>query len=322
MKAIVHHEYGSPDVLKLATVKKPVPDENEVLIKIHAAALNAADWHLMRASPFLVRLMFGFFKPRFPILGADVAGVVEAVGSNVTLFKPGDEVFGDTFAHKFGGFAEYVCMTEEAIVHKPANVSFQVAAAVPLAGVTALQALRDKGQIRKGQKVLINGASGGVGTFAVQLAKHFGAEVTAVCSNSKIDMVRSIGADHVIDYATENFTQNGKRYDLIIAANGYHPITAYKRVLNPNGIYVMVGGAGWQMFQAVVAGPFVSMGKKKMSNLSAKPNQDDLFYLKNLLEQGVIKPVIDRTYTLEEIPDAMRYLEEGHAKGKIVIEIK
>lgn len=319
MKAIVFQEYGSPDVLKFKEIEKPMPKENEVLIKIHAAGMNAADWHLMRASPFLVRLMFGFRKANFEILGADVAGRVEAIGKNVKHFKPGDEVFGDLSLCSYGAFAEYVCATEDALVLKPTKISFEEAAAVPLAAVTALQALRTKGKVQPGQKVLINGASGGVGTFAVQLAKFFGADVTAVCSKSKIDLVRSLGADHVIDYAKENFTKNGHRYDLIVAANGYHNIFEYKRVLNPNGTYVMTGGAGWQMFQAVVVGPFIP--GKNMSALTQKPNQDDLNFLKDLLEKGEIKPVIDKRYKLKELPDAMRYLEEGHAKGKIVIQV-
>lgn len=322
MKAIVQYKYGSPDVLQLATIEKPSPKENEVLIKVHAAALNAADWHLMRASPFLVRFMFGLFKPSFRILGGDVAGVVEAVGSNVTYFKPGDEVFGPTFSSGFGSFAEYVSVKEDSLAHKPANVSFKEASAVSLAGVTALQALRDKGRIRKGHKVLINGASGGVGTFTIQLAKYFGAEVTAVCSPSKIDMVRSLGADHIIDYTKEDFTKSATCYDLIIAANGYHPISAYKKVLSPEGIYVMVGGAGWQMFQAVALGSLMSIGsKKKLCNLDAEMNQEDILFLRKLLELGAIKPVLDREYKLHELPDAMRYLEEGHAKGKIIIAV-
>ncbi len=322
MKAIVQYQYGSPDVLQLATVERPTPKRKEVLVKVHAVALNAADWHLMRASPFLVRVMFGLFKPGFRTLGGDVAGVVEAVGSEVTYFKAGDEVFGPTFSSGFGGFAEYVSVKEDSLAHKPANVSFKEASAVSLAGITALQALRDKGRIRKGQKVLINGASGGVGTFAVQLAKYFGAEVTAVCSSSKIDMVRSLGADHVIDYTKDDFTKNTKSYNLIIAVNGYHPISAYKKVLNPEGIYVMVGGAGWQMFQAVVFGSFMSIGsKKKLCHVDAKMNQEDILFLKKLLETGAIKSVLDREYKLHELPEAMRYLEEGHAKGKIVIAV-
>jgi len=266
MKAIVYTKYGSPDVLQLKEVENPSPKDDEVLIKIHAASVNAADLHLLRADPFLVRLMGGgLLKPKNKILGADIAGQVEAVGRNVKQFKPGDEVFGDISGCGWGGFAEYVCAGENGLALKPANISFEESAAVPLAAVTALQGLRDKGQIQPGQKVLINGASGGVGTFAVQIAESFGAEITAVCSTRKLDMMRSIGADHVIDYTQEDFTQNGQRYDLIIAANGYHPISAYKRALGPKGIYVMTGGSTAQIFQALLLGPWMSMtGSKKM----------------------------------------------------------
>ncbi len=323
MKAIVYHEYGSPDVLKLEEVEKPTPKEDEILIKVHAASANAADWHLLRADPFLVRLMgFGLLKPKNKILGADVAGRVEAVGRNVKQFQPSDEVFGDLSGCGFGAFAEYVSVPENALVLKPANISFEEAAAVPLAAVTALQGLRDKGQIQPGQKVLINGASGGVGTFAVQIAKSFGAEVTAVCSTRNLDMARSIGADQVIDYTQEDFTQNGQRYDLILAANGYHPLSAYKRTLSPKGIYVMAGGSTAQIFQALLLGPWMSMtGSKKMGALSAKPNQKDLVFMKELLEAGKVVPVIERRYPLSEVAEAIRYLEEGHARGKVIITV-
>jgi NADPH:quinone reductase-like Zn-dependent oxidoreductase len=251
-----------------------------------------------------------------------VAGRVEAVGRKVTQFQPGDEVFGDLTNSGYGAYAEYVCASENALVLKPANLSFEEAAAVPLSAVTALQGLRDKGEIKPGQKVLINGASGGVGTYAVQIARSFGTEVTAVCSTSKQDLVRSLGADHVIDYTQEDFTQNGKRYDLIMAANGYHLILDYRRALNAGGRYVMSGGSGMQMFQAMALGPFLSMsGGKTMSNLAAKPNQADLAFMKELLEGGKVTPVIDRTYPLSEVADAIRYLEEGHARGKIVITV-
>ena len=323
MKAIVYTEYGPPDVLNLEEVQKPVPKDDEVLVKVHAASANAADWHLMRADPFLVRLMgFGLLKPKKGLLGADIAGRVEAVGRDVTQFQPGDEVFGDLSGSGFGAFAEYVCATEDALASKPANVSFEEAAAVPLAAVTALQGLRYKGQIQPGQKVLINGASGGVGTFAVQIAKTFGTEVTGVCSTSKLDMVRSIGADHVIDYTKEDFTRNGQQYDRILAANGYHPISDYKRALSPEGTYVMTGGSGAQMLQAMTLGPIMSItGSKKLGYVSMKQNKEDLVSVKELLESGEITPVIDRTYPLSEIPEAIRYLEEGHAKGKVVITV-
>lgn len=322
MKAIVYTKYGSPDVLEFKEVEKPAVKDNDVLVKIYAASLNAADWHIMRADPFLARFVFGLLKPKFNIPGADIAGRVEAVGRNVKEFHPGDEVFGNLFACGLGGFAEYACASEDALVLKPANLSFDEAAAVPLAAVTALQALCYKGSIQPGQKVLVNGASGGVGTYAVQIAKSFGAEVTGVSSTGKLEMVRALGADHVIDYTKEDFTKNGLRYDLIIAANGYHPISDYKRALSPKGIYVMTGGTGAQMVEAMFQGSWISMtGSKKMGNLSMKPNKEDLIFLKELLEAGKVVPVIDRRYPLSEVADAMRYLEEGHARGKIVINM-
>jgi NADPH:quinone reductase-like Zn-dependent oxidoreductase len=322
-QTMVYTKYGSPDILELKEVEKPTPKDDEVLIRVHAASVNAAELHLVRGKPFLVRLMgLGLLKPKHTIPGAAIAGRVEAVGRNVTQFEIGDEVFGDLSACGWGGFAEYVCAREDALALKPANLTFEQAAAVPLAAVTALQALRDKGQIQPGQKVLINGASGGVGMFAVQIAKSFGAEVTAVCSTRNLDLVRSLGADHVIDYTKEDFTQNGQRYDLILAANGYHPISAYKRALSPKGIYVMSGGSLTQVFQAMLIGPLVSMtGGKKMGNVMAKPKQKDLVVVKELLEAGKVVPVIDKRYPLGEVPDALRYLEEGHAQGKIVITV-
>ena len=323
MKAIVYTEYGSPDVLQLKEVAKPTPKDNEILIKIYAVSVNAADLHLLRDDPFLVRLSSGFLKPKNEILGSDIAGRVEAVGSNVTQFKVGDEVFGDISACGWGGFAEYACARENAFALKPTNLSFEEAAAVPMAAVTALQGIRYAGQIRPGQKVLINGASGGVGTFAVQLAKSSGAEVTAVCSTRNLDMARSIGADHVIDYTKEDFTKTGQLYDLIIAANGDRSISDYRRALSPKGIYVQTGGSMAQMTQAMLQGPWISMtGSQKMGNMGvAKPNQNDLALMKELLEAGKVKPVIDRCYPLSEVPDAIRYLEEGHAKGKVVITV-
>ncbi len=323
MKAIVHTKYGPPDVLELKEVEKPIPNDNEVLVKIHAASVNAADWHIVRGKPFLMRLMgFGLIKPKNKIPGADMAGRVEAVGRNVKQFQPSDEVFGDLAKFGLGAFAEYVCAHENALALKPANISFEEAAAVPLAAVTALQGLRDKGQIQPGQKVLINGASGGVGTFAVQIAKSFGAEVTGVCSTRNLDMVRSIGADQVIDYTREDFTQNGQRYDLILAANGYHSISDYKRALSPEGTYVVTGGSMAQLFQAMLLGPWISMtGSKKMGSLSMRINQEDLVFMKELLEAGKVKPVIDRRYKLSEVAEALRYLEEGHARGKVVITV-
>ena len=323
MKAIVCPKYGSPDILEFKEMEKPIPRDNEILIKVYATSLNAADWHLMRGDPAIYRPVIGLLKPKYKILGADVAGQVERVGKSVTRFKPGDEVFGNLFACGLGGFAEFVCAVEDALVVKPANFKFEEVAAVPLAAISALQGLRDVGQIRSGQKVLINGASGGVGTFAVQIGKSFGAEVTAVCSTGKMEMVKSIGADHVIDYTKEDFTLSDKRYDLILAANGDRSILDYKRALTPIGRYVMIGGSGSQMAQAIFIGPFISMTSgKKMGNLVATANQKDLVFMKELLESGKIKPVIDRRYTLNQVPDAMRYLEEGHAIGKIVINIE
>ncbi len=324
MKAIVYTEYGPPDVLHLKEVERLAPGDNEVLVQVHAASLNAADWHLVRADPFLVRLMAGgLLKPKHTIPGADVAGRVEAVGREVKEFQPGDEVFGDISACGWGAFAEYTCAREDALVLKPAGMTFEEAAAVPLAALTALQGLRDRGQIQPRQNVLINGASGGVGTFAVQIARSFGAHVTAVCSTRNLDMARSLGADRVIDYTREDFTRKGERYDLIIAANGYHPIWAYRRALSPTGRYVMSGGAMAQMFQAILLGPWISMiGSKRMGHLTAKPNKQDLLFLKGLLEAGKMRPIIDRRYPLSEVPEALRYLEEGHARGKIVITVR
>jgi NADPH:quinone reductase-like Zn-dependent oxidoreductase len=324
MKAIVCTKYGPPDVLQLKEVEKPIPKDDEVLVKVHAASLNAYDWRMQRADPFLVRLMGGgLLKPKNKILGADMAGRIESAGRNVTQFHPGDDVFGDLAGYRQGAFAEYVCAPEDALALKPNKITFEEAAAVPMAAATALQGLRDIGQIQKGQKVLINGASGGVGTFAVQIAKSFGAEVTAVCSTGKMEMARAIGADHIIDYTKEDFTKNGQCYDLIFAANGYHPILDYKRALKPNGIYVTSGGSMSQLFQALLLGPLVSMiGNKKVRAVSAKPNQKDLIFIKELIEAGKVKPVIDRRYSLPEVPQALQYLWEGHAKGKVVIIIK
>jgi NADPH:quinone reductase-like Zn-dependent oxidoreductase len=320
MRAIVYHTYGSPDVLKLQEVEKPVPQDDEVLIKVHATSVNAGDCFLLRGK---ARLMgYGLLKPKHTILGDDIAGVIEVVGRNVKQFQSGDEVFVNTAKYGFGGFAEYVSVPENAVVLKPTNLSFEEAAAVPQAALTALQGLRDKGHIQKGQKVLINGASGGVGTFAVQIAKAFGAEVTAVCSTKNLDIVRSIGADHVIDYTQEDFTRNGQRYDLILAVNGYHSISDYKRALGPEGVYDMTGGSMAQVFQAMLLGPLISRtGRQKMGNSSHKPNQKDLLFMKELIEAGKVTPIIDRRYPLSETAEAIRYLEAGHAQGKVVITI-
>lgn len=324
MKAIVCERYGPPDVLKLAEVAKPVPRANEVLIKVRAASLNAFDWHMLLPDPFMVRIMGGgLLKPKNRIMGTDMAGQVEATGVNATQFKPGDEVYGDLARWGCGACAEYVCAPEEALAPKPGNMTFEQAAAAPMAALTALQGLSDKGHIRKGQKVLVNGASGGVGTFAVQIAKFFGAEVTAVCSTGNIDMARSLGADHVIDYTKEDFTKSGRQYDLILAANGFHPLAAYKRALAPGGAYVMTGGSMRQIFQAMLLAPWFSMtGGKKMGGITAHANQADLIFMKERMEAGNVVPVIDRVYPLADVPEALRYLFAGHAKGKVVIKVE
>ena len=323
MKAIVNTRYGSPDVMQLQEVPKPVAKDNEVLVKIHATSVNAADWHLLRASPFLVRLEMGLFKLKYATLGADIAGRVEAIGKDVKRFKVGDAVFGDISGAGWGGFAEYVAVPETVLAHKSGKLSFEEAAAMGMAAVTALQGLRDKGQVQAGQKVIINGASGGVGTFAVQLAKAFGAEVTGVCSTGKVEMVRSLGADHVIDYKRENFTESGKQYDLIIAANGSYPIRAYKRALTPQGRYVVTGGEMSQIFGVMILGSLYSKkGGQQFGNLMAKPNADDLVFLNTLVEAGKVRPVMDRCYPLEQTPDALRYVEAGHAQGKVVVTME
>ncbi|TGM98825.1 NAD(P)-dependent alcohol dehydrogenase [Leptospira dzoumogneensis] len=323
MKAIVYEKYGSSDVLQYKEVQKPVPKENEILVKVKAASVNAADWRMMKADPFLVRFYAGLFRPKkISTLGADVAGTVEAIGKNVTKFRPGDEVFGDVFASGFGAFAEYKCGKEEEFVLKPSNISFEEIAALPLAGMTALHSLRDFGKVEVGQKVLINGASGGVGTFAIQLAKYFGADTTAVCSTSKITQALALGADQVIDYTKEDFIESGKKYDLIVGVNGYRSLSEYKSVLNPKGRYVMAGGGTAQLFQALLLGPFISLrGSQKIIAASSEPNQKDLTFLSELMQSGKIKSVIDRRYKLEEVPQAIQYVEQGHAAGKVIITV-
>jgi NADPH:quinone reductase-like Zn-dependent oxidoreductase len=322
MKAVVYTQYGPPEVLKFETLDKPAPNENQVLVKVQAASLNAADSHLRSADIFLARLMTGgLLKPKDPRLGSDLAGRVEAVGSNVTRFKPGDEVFGSGA----GAFAEYALARETALALKPANVSFEAAATIPIAALTALQGLRNTGQIQPGQRVLIQGASGGVGMFAVQIAKALGAEVTGVCSTRNMDMVRSIGADHVIDYTREDFTHNGQQYDLILAVNGYHPLLAYRRALSPRGRYVFVGATTARLLQAMLEasllGPMVSKpGQQQMGSMGiAKINAEDLAFMAELLEAGKVVPVIDHSYPLSEIVQAFRHLEDKHAQGKVII---
>jgi NADPH:quinone reductase-like Zn-dependent oxidoreductase len=324
MKGVVHLCYGSPDVVRYADVPKPALQADEVLIRVHAASVNPLDWHYLEGTPYLVRLDAGFGKPENPRLGVDFAGTVEAAGRSVTRFKAGDEVFGG----KFGALADYVAVREDrAIALKPANVSFEQAAAVPIAAVTALQALRDKGQIRPGQRVLINGASGGVGTFAVQIAKTYGAEVTGVCSTRNVDLVRSLGADHVIDYTREDFTQGDQHYDLILDNVGTHSLLEYRRVLNPRGSYVMIGSTtpgNWFGFfagpvEGLLLSPFVS---QKFTMILAELNKEDLATLSTLMQSGKVTPVIDRTYKLTEAAEALRYLERGHARGKVVVAVQ
>jgi NADPH:quinone reductase-like Zn-dependent oxidoreductase len=319
MKAIVYTKYGSPDVLQLTEVDKPELNDDQVLVKVQAASINPLDWHYMRGTPFLVRLQAGLLKPKNTRLGVDAAGRVEAVGRNVKQFQAGDEVFGNT---RLGSLGEYGLAAEAKLVLKPKNITFEEAAAVPVAAITALQALRDHGQIQPGQKVLINGASGGVGTFAVQIAKWFGAEVTGVCSTRNLDMVCSIGADHAIDYTKEDFTKSGQPYDLIIDNAANRSVSEYKRALTPQGKCVVVGYSLGLMLQLMVLGPWISKtGGQKMGLMLADTNKKDLEILKELLEEGKVVPVIDRRYPLSSAAEAIRYLEKGHARGKIVITI-
>ena len=323
MKAIVYRCYGSPDVLEFEDVEKPTPADNEVLVRVHAASVNPLDWHYMRGSPYIMRLAAGLGAPKDSSMGVDFAGTVEAVGKSVTRFKLGDEVFGG----RGGAFAEYVIIPEDrALVLKPSNATFEQAASVPVAAITALQALRDKGQLTPGQKVLINGASGGVGTFAVQIAKSFGAEVTGVCSTRNVEMVRSIGADHVIDYTKEDYTESNQQYDLIIDNVGNHSLLANRRVLSPDGIFVVVGGAkgNWlgplmRPIKAMILSPFVD---QEFVMILARIDKDDLTILGDLIQAGKVTPVIDRRFGLSEVPAAIRYSEEGHARGKIVIDLE
>lgn len=321
MRAIVQTEYGSTDVLSLKEVDKPIVPDNGVLVRVHAASVNSGDWHLMRGTPYLIRLMFGGLrKPKIKILGFDVAGRIEAVGKDVTQFKPGDEVFGDLSECGFGAFAEYVCATEKALVLKPVTTTFEEAATVPGAALAALQGLRDVGQIQSGQKVLINGASGGVGSFAVQIAKAFGAEVTAVCSTKKMDMVRSLGADRVIDYTQADVTQTGQHYDLILDAAAYRSVFDYLPVLTSEGTYVLVGGSTARFFQVMFLGSWISrISHRRVKCLASKPNQKDLITLRDLMVAGKIAPFIDQCYNLSEVPAAIRHLEQRQVLGKVAI---
>jgi len=320
MKAIVRDTYGPPEVLRLSDVPMPAVGDRDVLVRVHAAASNAGDWHLLRGTPWPFRLIAGLLKPKHHILGTDISGTIESVGPGVTQFRRGDDVFGELSRCGFGGFAEFVAAPETALAPKPSNVTFEEAAATATSGMTALQGLL-KGNIRAGQNVLIHGAAGGVGTFAVQIAKALGAEVTGVCSARNVDGVRALGADFVVDYSREDFTNAAKRYDLILAVNGDRSIWDYKRALAPNGAYVMSGGSNRQLRDALVIGPFISRGGQTFGNLLMRPNQKDLMFLREQLEAGKLKPVIDRRYTLVEVPEAIRYVEEGHAAGKVVITI-
>jgi NADPH:quinone reductase-like Zn-dependent oxidoreductase len=322
MKAITINQYGGPEVLTLSEVPKPVPSGNEVLVRVKASSLNAADWHVMRGDPKFYRIVLGLRKPMYTILGADVAGIVEAVGANVTRFREGDEVFGELAGHNFGAFAEYICAPESLVVHKPRTLSFEEAASIPLSATTALYGIRNRGELKAGQTVAINGASGGVGVYLIQLAKNAGAEVTAVCSSDKTEQARMLGADHVIDYTKQRFTRNGKKYDLILGANGDLPLAEYKTALTSKGRYVGIGGSYRQIFEPMLLGWFYSeRNGRKFSQVTFKTTQADLQYLKEQVDAGVLKPVIDRCYPIDEIHEAMKYLEAGHAKGKIVLTV-
>lgn len=330
MKAITYSKYGSPDVLQFEDVEESTPGDDEVLIKVRAASVNPYDWHLLRGKPYPLRIAAGLRKPKNKRLGVDVAGEVEAVGRNVTRFKPGDDVFGVSR----GAFAEYACASESKLAAKPGNVTFEQAASAPIAGLTALQGLRrgglsDKEEIPPGKKVLINAAAGGVGTFAIQIAKALGAEVTGVCGTRNLDMVRSIGADHVIDYTREDFTKGGRRYDLILDCVANHSLSAFRQVLSPKGNYIMVGaadgGGRWmislltRLLKVMVLSWFAS---QKLVMVGAKLSQEDLTLLHDFMKSGKLTPVIDRRYSLREVPAAIGYLEEGHARGKIVITLE
>ncbi|MCC7498029.1 MAG: NAD(P)-dependent alcohol dehydrogenase [Bryobacterales bacterium] len=321
MKAIVRDIYGPPDVLRLDDVSVPAIDGTGVLVRVHAASVNAGDWHLLRGTPLPFRLVAGLNKPKYRIIGNDIAGTVEAVGRDVTKFKPGDEVFGDVSRCGFGAYAEYAVARESALARKPASIAFEEAACVPTSGCTALQGLQ-KGKIESARKVLIHGASGGVGTFAVQIAKAFGAEVTAVCSTKSVEMVLSIGADHALDYTRVDFANSGQKFDLILAVNGDRSIWDYRRALAPAGRYVMVGGSNRQLCEALFLGPLLSAGTRKLGNLLARPNQHDLQMLMRFMEAGKMQSVIERCYPLSQAPEAIRHLETGHASGKLVVAIR
>jgi NADPH:quinone reductase-like Zn-dependent oxidoreductase len=320
MKAIVHHKYGSPEVLTLEEVAKPTPADDEVLIKVHAVSINGSDWEGLRGKPLYARLG-GLRKPNNEILGSDIAGRVEMAGKNIRQFQAGDEVFGEMPSYR-GGFAEYVCLPEKALALKPASLTFEEAAAIPQGAVIALQGIRDKGQVQPGQNVLINGAGGSAGTFAVQLAKYYGAEVTGVDNTGKLDFIRSLGADHVIDYTRADFTKNRNQYDLILDVIAYRSVFAYQRALRPNGSYFFVGGSVATLFQILLLGPWIKRTTgRNVRLLAVQRNRNDLVFMTELCEAGKIVPVIDRRYPLSEVPEALRYVGEGNAKGKVVIEV-
>jgi NADPH:quinone reductase-like Zn-dependent oxidoreductase len=320
LKAIVYTEYGSPDVLQIKEVEKPNPADDEVLVKIQAVSLNRSDWEGLIGKPLYARIG-GLLKPRRQILGSDIAGRVEIAGKNIERFQPGDEVFGDIL-DSMGGFAEYVCVRERFLAPKPAGMSYEEAATFPQAAVIALQGIRDKGQVQPGQSVLINGAGGGTGVFAIQLAKLYGAEVTGVDNSGKLDFMRSLGADHVIDYTREDFTKSGKEYDLILDLVAHRSVFAYQRALRPNGSYFFVGGSVATLFQILLLGPWISRTTgKNIRFLAVRPNLKDMIYMTELCAGGKVVPIIDRRYPLSEVPVALQYLGEGHAKGKVVITL-
>lgn len=323
MKAIISEKYGTPDTLKLAEVAKPTPKQNQVLVKVQAASLNYGNLALLTGKPLPVRLAFGLRKPKYLIPGGDVAGVVEAKGENVTQFQIGDRVYGDLSSSGWGAFAEYVAVDENALAIIPSNLGFTEMAGVPMAGTTALQAIRNIGKVKAGQHVLIHGASGGVGTFAVQIAKALGAEVTAVVSTRNVELVKSLGADHVFDYRKDDFVNDGETFDVIFGVNGAQSISTYKRKLKDHGVFIHVGGATSQFYQTLVVGPLLSLfGKQKYVSFMQKANHSDLVFMNGLIEEGKVKTVIDRSYSFSEVPQAFRYFEEGHSRGKVVITVE
>ncbi len=320
MKAIVYEKYGSPDVLELKDTEKPLPKKDEVLVKIHAASVNSWDWDMLIGKPYIYRLMFGMFKPKHRIMGFDIAGEVEAVGNDIHHFKPGDRVIGDLSGGDWGGFAEFVCAKEKELFNLPDGISFEHAATIPQAGVLAHQSLYDKKEVKKGDKILINGAGGGVGTFALQIAKSLDATVTCVDSADKLDLLLSAGADHVIDYKSEDFTKNGQKYDLIIDVVAKRSIFTYQKSLRPNGVFIMIGGTVSSILQAAFIGPLISItSKRKLGILVHQPNKN-LDALIKLYEQGILQPIIDKVYPLSETPEALSKLGAGHVKGKVVIK--